>query len=95
VECQRCGCTSPRVKMENGLCASGVQCTKRLRARVGVRVVLQGSPLPTHEPERTEQLRIAREVRATYYRLGLCVDCGIVGHSPGRPRCEACHAQRA
>lgn len=27
------------------------------------------------------------------YRAGLCITCGAVPHSAGRPRCEACHQQ--
>ena len=25
------------------------------------------------------------------YIRGLCIDCGKRRHSPGRPRCDACH----
>lgn len=25
------------------------------------------------------------------YIAGLCIDCGLHNHSPGRPRCENCH----
>ena len=27
----------------------------------------------------------------TAYRTGLCIDCRIVKHSAGRPRCKPCH----
>ena len=26
------------------------------------------------------------------YRAGLCIDCRQHRHSPGRPRCDECHA---
>lgn len=29
--------------------------------------------------------------RREAHRIGLCVDCKQVRHSPGRPRCEDCH----
>lgn len=32
-----------------------------------------------------------REIRAQRYRAGLCVDCGMVPYSAGRPRCNTCH----
>lgn len=32
-----------------------------------------------------------REERARRYRANLCVDCGEVEHSAGRPRCDNCH----
>lgn len=28
---------------------------------------------------------------ATAYRVGLCIECGVVRHSAGRVRCNACH----
>ena len=89
--CRRCGCDSPRVKYVDGVCVSVKPCTKRLRARVGVKLVLENPPTPTTE---TEQARIARETQRAYYVHGLCVDCGVRHHSPGRPRCEACHVSR-
>lgn len=33
-----------------------------------------------------------RDERNCRYRQGLCVDCGNVPHSAGRPRCNDCHA---
>jgi hypothetical protein len=38
-----------------------------------------------------ESERIAREVKRALYIHGLCTVCGVRPHSPGRPRCEACH----
>jgi len=32
-----------------------------------------------------------REERNRRYRAFLCVDCGVVPYSAGRPRCDACH----
>jgi tRNA(Ile2) C34 agmatinyltransferase TiaS len=32
-----------------------------------------------------------REQRNDRYRNGLCIDCGNVPHSAGRPRCNDCH----
>ena len=29
--------------------------------------------------------------RADLYRIGICLDCRTEPHSPGRPRCDACH----
>jgi hypothetical protein len=29
--------------------------------------------------------------RAERYIAGVCVDCGEVPHSAGRPRCDGCH----
>ena len=89
--CRRCGCDNPRVKIIDGLCLSETSCTKRLRERVGVRLVLENPPVLAAEEE---QDRVAREIRHAYYRFGLCVDCGVLPHSPGRPRCEACHEKR-
>jgi hypothetical protein len=34
-----------------------------------------------------------RSGRNAAYRSGLCVDCRTARHSPGRPRCNACHAE--
>ncbi|WP_156448423.1 hypothetical protein [Mycobacterium sp. NAZ190054] len=31
------------------------------------------------------------ETRHARYRQGLCVDCGAVPYSAGRPRCAECH----
>jgi hypothetical protein len=55
---------------------------------VGVRLVLENPPV--HTPE-TEERRVEREIRAACYQHGLCTDCGIRPHSPGRPRCSVCH----
>lgn len=32
-----------------------------------------------------------RDEQNVRYRAGLCVDCGEVEHSAGRPRCDTCH----
>lgn len=32
-----------------------------------------------------------RDEQNARYRAGLCVDCGEVEHSAGRPRCSPCH----
>jgi len=32
-----------------------------------------------------------RDERNARYRANLCVDCGEVEHSAGRPRCSTCH----
>ncbi|MDP7703210.1 hypothetical protein [Mycobacterium sp. TY815] len=32
-----------------------------------------------------------RDERNARYRANLCVDCGEVEHSAGRPRCDNCH----
>ena len=88
--CVRCGCESPRVKMLHGvLCVSRAACDKRRRERVGVTLALENPPI--HTPE-TDERRVERATRAALYKFGLCVDCGLVPHSPGRPRCETCHA---
>jgi hypothetical protein len=31
---------------------------------------------------------------ADAYRAGICIDCQTTRHSAGRPRCNACHANR-
>ncbi|WP_155770049.1 hypothetical protein [Mycobacterium asiaticum] len=33
-----------------------------------------------------------RDEQNARYRAGLCVDCGLVPYSPGRVRCNTCHA---
>jgi hypothetical protein len=86
--CKRCGCESPRVKQVDGVCKSTAACTKRLQERVGVRLVLENPPL--RKPE-NQQAQIDAEIRHALYRHGLCIVCGTRPHSPGRPRCEACH----
>lgn len=75
--------------MLDGLCVSTAQCSKRRMARVGVRLALENPPTP--EPK-DEQADVARATRRALYRYGLCTDCGLRPHSPGRPRCEYCHA---
>jgi hypothetical protein len=46
---------------------------------------------PTCESGRA-QAAAATDVRAERYRASLCIDCGVVPYSAGRPRCNACHA---
>lgn len=90
------------IEMGNGelRCKSGTACHRRLRSgdylRRRVRLALEvDSPL---DPDTLWALanireadRIGREIRKALYRNGLCVDCGVAAHSPGRPRCEPCH----
>lgn len=33
-----------------------------------------------------------RETRRQRYIQGICITCGAKPHSPGRPRCNDCHA---
>lgn len=100
--CSFCGFTSKSravfVTMENDRirCKSGTACQTRLRSgkclKAPVRLKLESSPIHTAEEE---SARVTREIRHAYYRHGLCVDCGVLPYSPGRPRCEACHAKRS
>jgi uncharacterized paraquat-inducible protein A len=36
----------------------------------------------------------ARMSQADAYRAGICIECQVVRHSAGRPRCNSCHANR-
>lgn len=74
--------------MIDGLCVSIIQCTKRLRTRTNVWVVLLNPPVRTPIDEQ------AKAIRNAYYRYGLCTECGTRPHSAGRPRCESCHRKR-
>lgn len=87
-KCWRCGNDGKRVVKIDGRCKSEAACSKRLRERVGIRVVLANPPTATAVDEAA---RVAREVRNAYYRYGLCTACGVVPHSAGRPRCNECH----
>jgi hypothetical protein len=84
-------------------CKSGAACQRRLRAGTHLkRPVRLALEIATQLDEDTrtavanfkEVERIEREVRNTYYRHGLCTACGVMPHSPGRPRCEQCHRGR-
>ena len=84
-------------------CKSGAACQRRMRAgthlkrpvRLALEVAAQLDPDTRAAIANVKEAeRVAREVRHAYYRMGLCVDCGVRGHSPGRPRCAACHAKR-
>src|SRR4051812_43898723 len=88
MKCERCGNDGSRVVKIEGRCKSVAACTKRLRERVGIRVVLTNPPTATAE---NEAARVAREIRNAYYIYGLCTSCGVVPHSAGRPRCNECH----
>lgn len=93
MSCQRCGADSKRIKYADGRCVSEAGCTKRLRERgadgtVRVRVVLENPPARSTVDQAA---RLEKEIRNVRYCYGLCVDCGLRGHSAGRTRCEACH----
>ena len=76
-------------------CKSGDACMRRLRSgkhlTQPVRLELEHTaPNPV---DNLEQQRTQRQLEATRYRDGLCIDCGALRHSPGRPRCDRCHAK--
>ena len=105
--CRFCGFKSKSravfTAMEDGRhrCKSGAACQRRLRSgqHLERRIRLSLEKIATQADEDTRQAienfkeaeRVAREIRNALYRYGLCTACGIRPHSPGRPRCEACH----
>jgi len=101
--CKLCGFET-KSRMVDGRCKSTVACLRRLRAghflKRAVRLKLESS-LPWDEDTLAaaenvrEAARVAREIRKSLYIYGLCIGCGIRPHSPGRPRCEQCHRNRA
>lgn len=98
--CSFCAATSPRIKrveLDDGRvrCMSMPGCVKRMHARVGIKLVLDRDldELDLAAADKAEAERKAREIRNERYRRGMCVDCGRIKQSPGRPRCEACHAE--
>jgi tRNA(Ile2) C34 agmatinyltransferase TiaS len=96
--CAFCGAEGGRVKrarLEDGRmrCVALSGCTKRMRERVGVRVVLLDHRVDPQRAATLEAERAAREVRNARYRADLCIDCGVTRHSAGRPRCEGCHVK--
>lgn len=89
--CAFCGADSPRIKraqLADGRmrCLAMSGCVKRMRERVGVRVVLIG------QDKKQETRNKKHELQAARYRTDTCVDCGKRRHSAGRPRCDGCHA---
>jgi hypothetical protein len=82
-------------------CKSGAACQRRLRAGshlkhpVRLRLEIPGEDIDDDTMRALANIReadrIAREQRRAYYIHGLCIVCGVRPHSPGRPRCEACH----
>ena len=97
--CSFCEASSKRVKrgvLADGRirCLSLPGCVKRMHARVGVRVVLERDEreLDLDEVAKAKAEAEVRELKHSRYRQGICIDCGERKHSPGRPRCNGCHA---
>lgn len=97
-ECCFCGFTTKSkaamITIEGGRtrCKSGDACMRRLRAgthlKRRVRLSLEAPDVATPPLVSADRQRAQRHER---YRKGMCVDCGTVRYSPGRPRCNACH----
>jgi hypothetical protein len=61
-------------------------------------VLLARSPRPRGCRRRVVgplRMTLDRVTRASRYRSGLCVDCGVREHSAGRTRCDECHQEHA